>query len=211
MSKLDFYLKGREDDLKLLSLCKGALERGARGVVVDYSQLDKAWKWLERGSLRLAARLDLTSELFTSEETFRDIKRAFADGAGAVEVARSVGVWSSSSEAAEFCDVALEAADGRPLVISLEPARMELPALRDALRLLIAEGVKEIKLGSGLEGKLSTLPHLHAALLEARGTGAKLIFTPAASEGKYALEDAFRLAEKLAPQEDILTASLEWK
>ena len=211
MSKLDFYLRRKEDDLRLLSLCKGAIERGVRGVTVDYSQLDKAWKWLEHGKARLCARLDLTRELFTDGETFRDIKRAFADGAGAVEVARSPAVWNSTPDASEFCDIALEAAEGRPLVISLEPAQMDLPSFRNALRLLIAEGVKEIKLASGIDDRLATLSHLNAALEEAKGTGTKLIFTPATSEGKYALEDAFRLAEKLSPGEDILTVSLEWK
>jgi len=211
MSKLDFYLRRKEDDLRLLSLCKGAIERGVRGVTVDYSQLDKAWKWLEHGRVRLCARLDLTRELFTDSETFRDIKRAFADGAGAVEVARSPAVWSSTPAASEFCAIALEAAEGRPLIVSLEPAQMDLPSFRGALRLLMAEGVGEIKLASGIEDQLATLAHLNAALEEIKGTKVKLIFTPAASEGKYALEDAFRLADKLSLGEDILTVSLEWK
>ena len=211
MSKLDFHLKGREDNYRVISLCKGAIERGARGVTVDYSQLDDAWKWLEKGSTRLSARLDLTRELFTGEEVFRDIKRAFADGAGAVEIAKPPAAWNSTKEASEFCDIALEAAGPRPLVISLEPAQLKLPDFRAALRLLIAKGIKEIKLASGLFEKLATLAHLNAALEEAKGTGTKLIFTPTPAEGRYTLDDAFRLAEKLAPDEDILSISLEWK
>lgn len=211
--KINLYSRPGAEDFALIGLCKAAIDADVYSATVPTERLDEAWKWLEKSPVIPVARLDYTAELPLENLVFKKIKDAFKKGAAEVELAVPTSLWRSMDAAEALVDIALEAADGKPLKIDLETPALSVPALREAARLLLAAGVPVIKTASGLYPRASTLAHLNVLFEEIRGAGNEsvrvdFLFEPA---DRFVASDAARLALSMLGAADRLVMSVEWR